>query len=238
MKSLRALVVMTALAAVLVAGSRLISSDQAELGYWVWRWSDLELVDSTDTLLLYQGDFHSSGENPVFLKRGVDPFELPERSEVGLVVRLYDIEDAAAFADQVIYLVREWQNRKVTIVDIQLDYDSPSSRLLEYRQFINRTRSQLDREKIYTPLSITGLLTWHRDNPQALELLAESVAYIAFQLYDDHDPVADVDRYLASLRHFDHPYKIGISTSKKFDRMEFPGNENYQGNLVFLNVPQ
>ena len=212
--------------------------DQENVGYWVWRSSDLGLVDSQVPLLLYQGDFHSKVEDPLFVKRGVAPFQFPKRREIGILIRLYEIEDAKALVDQVIYVVREWQRHQIEVTEIQLDYDSPSSRLLEYKHFIDQTRAQLDRENMDVPLSITGLVTWLNDDPQSLSLLAESVTYIAFQLYDTHDPIADFDAYTNSLKHFDYPYKIGISTSDKFNGMEYPKNENHRGVLVFLNVSQ
>ena len=174
------LVAVTALSVALAADSRYVPQDHDDTAYWVWRWSDLTLVDSTDALLLYQGDFQANGEPALFVKRGVDPFALPGRSETGLLVRLHDIEDAESFADQVIYLVRQWQNRRVEIVEIQLDYDCPSDRLLEYKRFVDRTRSVLDQQDVTVPLSITGLLTWLTDDSQALDRLAESVSYMLY----------------------------------------------------------
>ena len=228
----------TAVSAAFAASSHFLSTSEDNPAFWVWRWSDLALVEPGDALLLYQGDFHSIGERPQFVKRGVDPFTLPGRTETGLLVRLYDIADAGAFADQVAYLVWQWQDREVEISEIQLDYDCPSNRLPEYKQFIDQARSEFVRQGLDIPLSITGLLTWHMDDSQALERLAESVEYIAFQLYDTHEPLANVDSYFPSLRQYQRPYKIGISTSDKFDRMEYPQNDNYLGTLVFLNVPR
>jgi len=204
-------------------------------GYWIWRGSDLELIDSSDALMLYQGDYHSDGDVP-FLKRGVDPFPLPGHSEIGVLVRLYDIDDADLLADQVSYLVRQWENHDVDINEIQLDYDCPSGQLTEYKLFVDRTRARLDAVGLNIPLSITGLLTWHTDESTALASLAESVTYIAFQLYDSYEPLPNLEAYLVPFEHYQHAYKIGISTSDKFNRLEPPRNDNYQGNLIFLNV--
>lgn len=230
------LLAVTAVTVAFAAGARYQPTTEDDPAYWVWRWSDLALVEPGSTLLLYQGDFHSNGERPLFVKHGVDPFALPGRDEIGLLIRLYDIADADAFAEQAAYLVRQWQHRAVEITEIQLDYDCPSNRLDDYNHFIAQVRAALDRNGINTALSITGLLTWNTDDSTALDGLAESVTYIAFQLYDRHEPLANVDAYFASLSQFKHPYKVGISTSDKFDRMEYPQNDNYLGKLVFLNV--
>ena len=230
------LLAMTTLSVALAAGSRFLPQDLDETAYWVWRWSDLELVDSDDALLLYQGDFQSTGDSPNFVKRGVDPFPLPGRSETGLLVRLYDIGDAEAFADQVTYLVRQWQLHDVDISEIQLDYDCPSSRLPDYKRFVDAAKSKIEKRGINISLSATGLLTWLNDDSKALDNLAASLSYIAFQLYDTHDPLPNLDAYFVSLELYTYPYKIGISTSDKFDRMEYPRSDDYQGNLVFLNV--
>lgn len=237
MKKLPVLLTIAALSAVLVMTAHYSVPAHDGTGYWVWRASDLELVDSTDALLLYQGDYRSD-DNATFVKRGVDPFPLPGRSEVGLLVRLYDIGDAESLAGQITYLAQQWQNHHVEINEIQLDYDCPSAQLPEYKKFIDQTRSHLDSRGVSVPLSITGLLTWHTEDSTALDHLAESVTYIAFQLYDTHEPVPNLDAYLAPFKHYEYAYKIGISTSETFNRLEYPRNDNYQGNLVFLNVPR
>ncbi len=237
MKKLSVVLSLAAVSALLIMAFRYPAPGHKETSYWVWRGSDMELVDSTDTLLLYQGDYRSD-HNPPFTKRGIAPSPLPGRMETGLLVRLYDIGDSGLVADHVTYLVQQWRNHRVEISEIQLDYDCPSGRLPEYKQFIDEIRSRLDSQGVSTPLSITGLLTWHTDDSTALDQLAKSVSYIAFQLYDTHDPVENLDAYLVSFKHYKHAYKIGVSTSEKFDGLEYPRNENYQGNLVFLNVPQ
>jgi hypothetical protein len=226
------------LSATVVPASRNQTAGQFETAYWIWRWSDLSLVEPHDPLLLYQGDYHSTFGNSSFLKRGVNPARLAGRTEIAVLIRLYDIADAHILADQVAYLIEEWQRNGVTVTEIQFDYDSPSSQLLEYGRFVRAARSALDEAHVTVPLSITGLLTWLNDDPRSLEQLAGSASYVVYQLYDTYDPVADVGAYLPSLAHLAHPYKIGITTSKKFEHLEYPLNEYDLGRLVFLNIVQ
>ena len=203
--------------------------------YWVWKWSDLERIDPAAPVLLYQGNYLAPGE-AAFEKRGGGPFSVEMRSEVGILVRAYEIDDPEYFVTQLAYLVDQWRSYQVQVTEIQIDYDSPSRGLTEYQRFIDRVKVLMEREGLHATISITGLLTWIRDDLPALERLAESADYIVFQLYDVFDPIDGLESYRPSLEQFAWPYKIGITTSNKFEDLEIPGNENYRGVLVFLNV--
>jgi hypothetical protein len=170
------------------------------------------------------------------VKRGVAPIDLGSSSEVGALVRLYEIDEPAELATQIVYLRDQWAEYQVEFSEIQLDFDCPSSRLLEYAQFIAELRPQLENLNIDLPISTTGLLTWLEDNPEGAEALGASVEYVAYQLYTNFDPLPNLKNYYPLIENIEYSYKIGISTSHGFDNITYPKNENYYGQLIFLNV--
>lgn len=211
---------------------------QDSIDYWVWRWTDLELVDKNSPLFLYQGDYLLPQQGSEFVKRGVEPSELLGYSEIAVLIRLYDIKDAPNLAGHIEYLRGQWQTRGVSVVEWQLDYDSPSGSLLEYADFVHELNSLLEKSGNSVPLSITGLLTWLTDNPEELAILSESTEYITYQLYSRFDPLPNVKDYFPAIKRLQYPYKIGVTTSEKFNGLSYPKNENYHGKFVFLNLIQ
>ena len=72
-----------------------------------------------------------------------------------------------------------FMNYEIKIKGLELDYDSPSSKITIYKDWIKRLRELLPNDHI----EITGLTTWVHDNERDIRELSKEVKRINFQLY-------------------------------------------------------
>ena len=70
-------------------------------------------------------------------------------------------------------------NYKIEIKGLKLDYDSPSSKIMVYKDWLKRLSKLLPKDHI----EITGLTTWVYDNEQDTRELFKKVKRVNFQLY-------------------------------------------------------
>jgi hypothetical protein len=200
------------------------------LGYWVWRQSDLKQLQSIDEIIIYQGEFHHTNGEFTFRKKGIAIQDLHGRN-VTLLLRAYQLPSVHFFTRQVDYLINEWQEMGVSIKGIQIDYDSPSSKLHEYGAFLKSLN------QTYEPsfISITGLSSWMTDNIKGLNVLAPYIDYVAMQFYQNFHPVYNAEHYIKRLETLTLNYKVGVTPSPKFERFAFEETPHYRGQLIFLN---
>ena len=72
-----------------------------------------------------------------------------------------------------------FMNYKIKVKGLELDYDSPSSKIMVYKDWIKKLSKLLQKDHI----EITGLTTWVYDNEQDTRELFKEVKRINFQLY-------------------------------------------------------
>jgi hypothetical protein len=198
--------------------------------YWVWRQADIEQLTHSDEVIIYQGEFYNTKGNFEFKKKGIAIQDLKGRS-VTLLLRAYQLPSVSFFTHQVDYLINEWQQKGVLIKGIQIDYDSPASKLHEYGAFLKNINHT------YEPsfISITGLSSWVADNIYGLNDLAPYIDYVAIQFYQDFHPVYNTEHYIKRLKTLTLNYKVGVTPSPKFERFTFEQTPYYTGKLIFLN---
>jgi hypothetical protein len=204
--------------------------NKSPTGYWVWRESDLKQLSKLDEIVIYQGEFYNTNGESTFKKKGISIQDLKGRS-VTLLLRAYQLPSVSFFTHQVDYLINEWQQKGVTIKGIQIDYDSPASKLHEYGDFLKSLN------QTYKPsfVSITGLSSWMADNIKGLNDLAPYIDYVAIQFYQDFHPVYNAGNYIKRLKTLTLNYKVGVTPSPKFERFTFEQTPYYTGKLIFLN---
>lgn len=201
-------------------------------GYWVWGWPDLEQAKQATDTVIYQGDIKRTNSGSVFIKRGITPHPLCCNKSVTLLVRVYQLPRHDYFIRQVDYLIASWREHGIKISGLQIDHDSPSSGLNTYTAFIQKLAPHYPANFV----SITGLASWLGDDLPAVRKLSENVDFIAFQLYQNYEPVIDHRKYLHILANkFYSNYKLGITTSPKFNNITIPNTPNFKGLMVFLN---
>ena len=96
-----------------------------------------------------------------------------------LTFRLENLPTVYEVADTYKKYSSIFMKSKINIMGLELDYDSPSSKIKVYKNWIKRLRKLLPKDHI----EITGLTTWVYDNEQDTRELSKEVKRINFQLY-------------------------------------------------------
>jgi len=96
-----------------------------------------------------------------------------------LTFRLENLPTVYEVADTYKKYSSIFMKSKINIMGLELDYDSPSSKIKVYKDWIKRLRKLLPKDHI----EITGLTTWVYDNEQDTRELSKEVKRINFQLY-------------------------------------------------------
>jgi len=205
--------------------------------YWIWRNSDLQKVTPDDHLIIYQGDYLLNSTQTPFIKRGPTPQKLNNWDEITLLVRVYHLREPKRLANYLSILISQWHSHKMTVSEIQLDHDSPSSQLKIYSDFIQQLKFSLKTNR-NVDISITGLVTWLTDSPEQIQHLAKQVVYIDYQLYNNFKPLDNIESYYPSINAIQYPYKIGVTTADEFSQLSYPKNKHYLGKSIFLNLKE
>ena len=96
-----------------------------------------------------------------------------------LTFRLENLPTIYEVADTYKKYTSIFMNLEINIIGLELDYDSPSSKIKDYKDWIKRLSKLLPKDHI----EITGLTTWVYDNEQDTRELSKEVKRINFQLY-------------------------------------------------------
>ena len=96
-----------------------------------------------------------------------------------LTFRLENLPTVYEVADTYKKYSSIFMKSKINITGLELDYDSPSSKIKVYKDWIKRLSKLLPKDHI----EITGLTTWVYDNEQDTRELSKEVKRINFQLY-------------------------------------------------------
>lgn len=183
-----------------------VTASPAPDAYWIWAGIEAKEAPREATLYVYQGHIHSNR----LTAGGLSPHRMD--NDVYLVYRITgDLPDPGWLVSVFQETARRWQRRGVTVLGMQLDFDSPTSKLLLYSQFLEKLRKHLPATY---GLSITGLADWIVfGNKNHLKEMAEHTNEIVFQLYQDRRHFKNIDRYITALHQLRIAYKIGLLTS-------------------------
>lgn len=204
------------------------SPSTIDRSYWIWNINDLSYADSSSGLILYQGNVDSNWE---FHHRGLHAYPLAQPGSVTLLFRMYGLGPPKDVAAHYLSVKRRWARYGVEVKGLQIDYDSPSGRLGEYRRWLHALREHLSGE----PVSITALVAYVFDAPEALRRLSEEADYLTMQLYRGYAPHEGFQAVVRFLRASAIRHRVGITLSP-----EFPGDSELcrrhcLGISVFLN---
>ena len=207
------------------------TSKQLSTSCWVWNKIELSSLHQCQSLLLYQGDISIDSGKPHFIKRGFNPFRGGAPKPISIVIRLSDLVPTDFVHYQVLYLVKQWGARGVEIKELQIDFDSPSTKLDQYVDFIRELKTKLPN----LTLSVTALGSWIYDNPIQLKRLGQSVDYIAMQLYQSYKPHRKHIPMARDIAKMGFNYKLGITPSRDFDIEKLQQGANSRGYIIFIN---
>jgi hypothetical protein len=204
------------------------------VSYWLWAGLEASDAPANSELYVYQGRIKTVADMTSYERLGLYPYPI-KSSKLLLVYRLEGgLPDAKDVLDVFQRSVAQWQRHPVTVTGIQLDFDSPTSKLLIYSQFVEEVRKQLPKN---CELSVTGLGDWAiSGNEGAMRSISSSTDEIVFQLYQGRRPLPDIEQYLKGLANYQFPFRIGLlsgfTISKSVDRLK--ANPNYRGIIYFV----
>ncbi|WP_419901271.1 DUF3142 domain-containing protein [Kiloniella sp.] len=183
---------------VIVIGYSTINTLRAqdiEIGHWLWagqsptdvgasqsrlmdRCSELELTCRHSNLKILVRSW-TGGEASVSIKHHT-PRVLSKGASVILSYRLeYLVNDKEVGA-----IIRRdiniWRRAGRPVTGIEIDFDSPSTRLEGYRKWLVRIQGQLPDD---ISLNITGLPSWFEDDRKGAKKLARSVREVSLMFY-------------------------------------------------------
>lgn len=205
-----------------------LKKSNPDTSYWVWRDNDMNYIpsDKQPTLYLYQGNLLTDWH---YQPLGVTPMPL-DHDEIALVLRLYELVETTQVAELFQELTKRWARSGVAVNELQIDYDSPSSKLPEYASWL-KGLNELVEEK----LSVTGLTTHIWDNPTGLIAVSAEVDYLALQLYQGYLPHPQFNHAIKWLSKSNIAHKLGITQATEFASVAQSCIAPCEGLIVFLN---
>lgn len=202
--------------------------------YWIWAGILPRDAPLNEGLYIYQGVIIQKEGNIHFVKKGLFPHPIIAK-KLYLVFRLEgSLPDPTKLANLILIYVANWQRYRVSIEGIQLDFDSPSARLLQYNNFLVDFRKAFPRNY---KVSITGLGDWVLNgNREILTKMARSIDEIVFQLYQNRNQLAKGEIYVNKLMKLDFPFKVGFLIDQSYQKYiaKLSKSEYYLGEVFFL----
>jgi hypothetical protein len=210
-------------------------ADNEIQGYW--NWAGIEPpknISSNTDLYIYQGVIRVKGQKGTFNRKGLYPFPI-NASNIYLVYRIEGgLPDPVKLKHLLKANAQDWQKHNVAIKGIQLDFDSPTSKLLQYSKFLNNLRKELPSNY---KLSITGLGDWIiSGDPKVLTEITQNIDEIIFQLYQGRSVFSNIDLYVNNLVKLNIPFKIGLLDKYPYKKtlVKLKENNNYKGLVLFI----
>ena len=181
-------------------------------GFWFWEGSSIDPAYSgqeLDVLFVQVGTIRKE-TSPAYVRshanateqwyaNGTLPSQLPPAREYWLVYRyanqgVPDLQVASEIATQISRLHADARERHLNVAGLQLDIDSPTSKLPEYADFMRDVRKGLPKG---LQVSITALLDWFRSGTAVGDVIAQADEFVP-QFYDLGDPAADGQAAIAA----------------------------------------
>lgn len=191
--------------------------------FWIWPKAKIvEFNRVENTLYILRGLITKTYGKDSFLRQGEEYKNIA--AKIVLVYRVQYLPEISFLNQLIDHDIRIWRNRNSQVIGVQLDYDSPTSKLSSYSDFLKKVRLPNN-----TNLSITGLADWVRHgHPKELLRLQETVQFIAFQMYSHAKPYEDLDSRLQDLKRLKIPFKLGI-----LDATPLPEISNCVSSITF-----
>jgi hypothetical protein len=114
------------------------------IGFWYWHGNSAEPAaakETPDALFVHAGTISKSQDLPATLPAAREYWLVFRKEESGVP----DVSAAPVLADQVSRLLVDARQRRLKVVGIQLDIDSPTSQLSRYADFLRAVRKRASR---------------------------------------------------------------------------------------------
>jgi hypothetical protein len=208
--------------------------EQNATSYWLWAGINQSDAPFMSELYVYQGDIKVVNGKFEYERMGLYPHPINSKK----LYLVYRLEGGLPSVEAVVSIFLKahgaWARHKVSITGLQLDFDSPTSKLLIYNDFLKEVRNHLPKEYA---LSITGLGDWaiHGDR-KIMKSISFQVDEIIFQLYNGRKALANIEDYLRVLKKYPYPFRVGLlySDLDKNYLDVVKKNTNYKGVIYFI----
>lgn len=210
-----------------------LSSSNQPTDYWIWAGIRPDNTMKGSILYVYQGHITKQDKRFVFERGGLAPHPLSH--DIYLVYRITGaLPDSQMLINIFQTATVHWNRHKVRVIGIQLDFDSPTSKLLMYSAFLRDLRGSLP--KSYK-LSITGLSDWIVfGNRDALQEITKITDEVVFQLYQNSEHFPEMNTYLKKLGQKNIPFKIGLLAHKNPEIYihQIKAHPHFKGAVLFV----
>jgi Protein of unknown function (DUF3142) len=209
-------------------------ANKPSTSYWLWAGITAKYAPQNSELYVYQGLITSIGDNIVYNHFGLYPHPIKSKK----LYLVYRLEGDLANEDKIVAIfqntVSKWAVHSVATAGLQLDFDSPTSKLLIYSNFLKNVRDKLPKQ--YS-LSITGLGDWSiYGNKRAMESISMVTDEIVFQLYQGRYPLKNIENYIQILKNYPFPFRIGLLS--RYPNNNYltilDNNANFNGVIYFI----
>jgi hypothetical protein len=207
---------------------------QASTAYWIWAGITEKDAAPDHALYIYQGVFTPYHASIDYQHKGLHPYP----AHAPAVYLVYRLKDELPDPDLMVKIFKtqamHWQGHGVQIIGIQLDFDSPTAKLLTYGHFLEDFRHILP---AHYRLSVTGLGDWIINAKKSdLRVISKHVDEIVFQLYQGRHDLPTMTPYFDRLKSYPTPFKIGLlqqnDYTAKIHLLE--KNKNFKGIIYFI----
>lgn len=223
------------LALFLILCAKNCQQNSYQTSYWLWAGITADDAPTNSELYVYQGLISSKDGISIYERHGLYPHPI-KAQKLYLSYRLEGRLPDPQFVVQTFKdTLKKWERHPVLINGLQLDFDSPTSKLLIYSNFLSEIRHKLPKQY---ELSITGLGDWAvYGDKQAMQGISQNTNEIIFQLYQGRKELRDVETYINALSRYPLPYRIGLLVDSPQNRkyIDFLSkNDNFNGVVYFL----
>lgn len=195
----------------------MVKRQNYHVSYWLWAGITADNAPSDAELYVYQGLITSHDRRMNYRRIGLYPHPI-KCTKLFLVYRLEgSLPDPKKLVSIFEDSASQWQRHNIEPVGVQLDFDSPTSKLLIYSNFLKNVRKLLPAKYA---LSITGLGDWAvYGNINVMKSIAHTTNEIVFQLYQGWLPLPNTPDYIRTLSKYPLKFRVGFLS-------RYP-NENY-----------
>ena len=203
--------------------------------YWIWGNMIPKRVSHEKDLYVYQGIFDVVRGKYTYHFEGLSPRPIDKYSgKLTLTYRLEKLIPPSIIVSRFVSHQKAWRRHNIVIDGIQIDYDSPTKKLLEYADWLALLKKEI---KSDVSISITGLGDWLASAPSShLNNLSEKTSFIAFMMYHGGHPLKNTSHYIEYLENLTIPFKIG-RLEKQTDTNTFKSivqAQSYKGEIIFI----
>jgi hypothetical protein len=173
----------------------------AHADVWIWpgayRTQSANVADQS--VLVLQRNFDREGHASA---RGPSPWPWPV-NDLTVVFRLQSRPNPEQITKEFLSLKKAWQSHGVHVEGLQLDYDSPTAKLANYRGDLQEILKRLPAD---SKLSVTGLADWLK----LRQFDFDRRITVYFQLYRGAREHALSEMNLHELARARYPFKLGL----------------------------